>query len=173
MSAISSFLDGVTRAAAAGLAPWASLYADSVLVSTAAAFLHLGGMLVGGGLALATDREALRLAPHDEAERGRFLEHLRSIHRPVAASLGVVALSGAAMLAADVEALARSPVLWTKAVLVLALLANGWWMTRVEARLRASAAVDVRAWRRLRTTAVASSALWLTVLFTGALLRAG
>ena len=37
--------------------PWASLYGDSPALQTALTFLHLAGIFLGGGFAIATDRE--------------------------------------------------------------------------------------------------------------------
>src|SRR6185437_11779227 len=39
--------------------PWASLYGDSVALQTGITFLHVAGIFLGGGFAIATDRETL------------------------------------------------------------------------------------------------------------------
>jgi hypothetical protein len=41
---------------------WARVYADSQLMSTGVIYLHLAGLLLGGGAAVAADRETLKAA---------------------------------------------------------------------------------------------------------------
>lgn len=158
-------------------APWAAQYADSPALATAVAFLHLAGVLVGGGTALAADRATLRAVRADAAARARLLDDLAQTHRPVLLGLGVAAASGLLLLAADLEAYLGSALYWAKMALVLVLLANGAVLTRAERSLRAAGAgavPDHPAWRALGRTAHASRALWLLTLLAGvAILNAG
>lgn len=158
-------------------APWAARYGDSAALATAITFLHLAGVLVGGGMALAADRATLRAARADAAARARLLDDLALTHRPVLLGLGVAAASGVLLLAADLETYLGSPLYWAKMGLVLALLANGAVLTRAERSLRASggeAVPEHPAWRVLGRTAHASRALWLLTLLAGvAVLNAG
>ena len=158
-------------------APWQSLYSDSRLVSTAVNCVHVGALLVAGGLALGADRQTLRAARASAAERARQLTELAGLHRLVLAAFAVVAISGVALFLADVEAFAASPVYWSKMGLVVLLLANGALMTRAERTARTAGADDAgtppRAWRRLRAHAATSAALWLAVTLAGVVLREG
>jgi hypothetical protein len=51
--------------------------------------------------------------------------------------------------------------------LVVALLANGAMMTRLERRLAHSSGETMDQWRRLRGIAMTSLALWLAITFAG------
>lgn len=152
-------------------APWQSFYSDSKAASAIVTFAHVGGMLVAGGLALAADRQTLRLAGESPDERRRHLAELASTHRPVIAMLVVVVLSGIAMFLADVEELGASAVYWGKMALFALLLVNGALMTRAEATLRGDEAAPV--WGRLRAHAIVSGVLWLAVTLAGVLLQNG
>jgi hypothetical protein len=152
--------------------PWQSLYADSKVVSAGVNFVHVGGMLVGGGLALGADRQTLRAAHGTDADRARQLGELRGVHRTVVAALALVALSGVGLFLADVEEFAGSGVYWLKMALVALLLVNGAFMTRTEASLAADAPTVAR-WGRLRGHAIASVLLWILILLAGVVLREG
>ena len=69
--------------------PWASFYGDSHLAQTVITFAHVGGLLVGGGAAIAADRATLRAA--SDVDRRRHLLEVSQLHRLVIGSLVVVA----------------------------------------------------------------------------------
>ncbi len=144
--------------------PWASLYNDSPPLQTVVLFLHLAGLLVGGGFALATDRAMLRVAHADPQQRVRHLSELHAVHRPVLVALTLTLVSGVLMFAADLETFAGSVVFWVKMGLVLLLLANGYALTRAETALRRD---PNGGWDRLRTVSMASSVLWLSLVLAG------
>ena len=179
-------LDALQAAAANAAAPWASLYADHVAVQTAVVTVHLGGMLLGGGIAVAADRQTLLAAraaraapaapaaPDDATEaRRRAIAVLRGAHRVVLAGLALSIASGLLLVAADVETYLTAPALWLKLGVLALLLANGAALVRAERRAAdadaARAAVD-RAWRRLRGGAATSLTLWFTLVLLGVLL---
>jgi hypothetical protein len=156
--------------------PWRRLYSHSTLVSTLVLFGHIGGLLAGGGLALAADRATLRVDVSDDAERARHLEELARLRTPVAAAFGVAAVSGALLFLADVEAFATSPIFWAKMLLIALLIANVAVMVRVEGALRAgpvqgplesSIVARERLWRRRRLNAVVSAVLWFVLVLAG------
>lgn len=151
-------------------APWASLYNDSSSLSAAVTFFHLGGVLLGGGCAIAADRATLLARSADGASRSLQLDELRSVHRVVLLGLAVSAISGFLMLAADLETFAGSPLFWGKMALIGILMANGWMLTRAETGLRKGAIPVGRGWRRLERAAIASLALWFGALLLGAIL---
>ena len=156
--------------------PWASLYADSTAAQTATTFAHFGGLLLGGGFAVATDHAVLTAPAGGEARR-RVIDHVGRIHRPVLVGLAVTLASGVMLLAADVETYLVSVVFWTKMALVALLLANGALLQRAERTARrddavvgADGAEGEAAWRRVRGAAVASLVLWFVIVLVSTLL---
>jgi hypothetical protein len=151
--------------------PWADLYADSSAIATSVEFLHLAGLLVAGGFAMAFDRAALRVSSGSVAQRTSFLAELGAVHAPVLAGLSVVTISGFALLFADVEVLLPSTLFWMKMVALLALLLNGIGIRRFGDRLRRDA-LNVTSWKALRRGARFSMTLWVLLVFLGVLLGA-
>src|ERR1035437_7070589 len=131
------------------LNPWAEWYSHTKPAQVAVEFLHVGGLLVGGGFALASDRAVLRALPSDLDQRKRVLRELSTIHTPVVLALGVSAISGVLLLASDVGTFIGSPVYWTKMTLVLLLLANGCQARRCARRLTRDLSPGNGAWPRL------------------------
>jgi hypothetical protein len=154
---------------ATAFSPWADLYNASRPMQAAMMFGHLGGMMAGGGTALHADRATLRLRG-TEAEIGEHLVELRRAHPVVLSSLAVMALTGLAMLLADLESLAVAPVFWIKMGLVALLLLNGSAMLHLERRMASPPLRSRREWSRLRRASALSLALWLTVVLLGSLL---
>jgi len=152
------------------VAPWAKFYSHSKVASTIVTFLHIAPIVVGGGLAIALDRAALRLARDDAAERQRHLRELGSVHGIVLASLALSLLSGIAMLASDLDTFLPSWVFWLKMALIVALLANGAYMTRLERVLGGPGGGSADQWGRLRGIAITSLVLWLAITFAGVVL---
>jgi hypothetical protein len=150
--------------------PWASAYGDSPALQSAVTYAHFAGLLLGGGVAVATDVGTLRAARRDPAERAVRLGDLARAHRLVVAGLGMTFASGFLLLAADVEALLPAPVFWVKMGLVALLLANGAVMTHTEHAVRAERVDAARGWRQLGAIAAASLTLWFAALLTGTLL---
>lgn len=147
--------------------PWASFYNDSKLTETLVMFGHVGGLLIGGGIAIATDRATLRAGGWLDSDRARHLGELSSLHRTVVAALIVTMLSGLLLLSSDLETFWGSWIFWVKMILVAMLLANGARMQGVEKRLRDDASAASPHWGSLRSTAVASMTLWVTVTLAG------
>lgn len=149
-------------------APWQSLYGDSALLSITVTALHLIGMLIGGGLALAADRTTLRIWHQEPGERERHLGELNAIHRPVLIALALLFITGLAMVAADVATFLVSPVLWVKLTLVALLVVNGVVLERTETALRRGDGSS--SWERLRLAAFCSIGLWMATLTAGVVL---
>lgn len=149
------------------LKPWADFYSHSKTATTVVQFVHIGGLLMGGGLAIAADRgtlRAMRLAAH---ERSGHLTDLAEVHRWVLSGLTLVVLSGLALLAADIDTFFGSWIYWVKMALVVVLLINGYRMTRTEAALNHGAGEDSSLWNRLHSIAVTSLILWFIVAALG------
>ena len=147
--------------------PWADLYSNNKLVSNAVMFVHLGGLLLGGGGAVAADRDTIRNSRTSEAEQACHLADLRVVHRIVMMGLLVTFLSGLLMLAGDLETLLALTVFWVKMALIVALLANGFVMTRVERTVRPGAAPN---WPRLRAVSAISLMLWFAIVLVSTFL---
>lgn len=150
--------------------PWASAYSDSKLLSTIVTFLHVAALVVGGGLAIATDRGTLRALRAGGETRARQLAELSGAHRLVVGGLVLATVSGLLLLAADLETYWGSWIFWLKMGLILLLLLNGGVMVRAERALRRETETgsgQESAWQRLRMTAISSLMLWLVITFVG------
>lgn len=90
------------------LARWAHFYGQTRAVSAAVTYLHLVGILSGGGLAIAADAAALRLSPDTVADWPRELDRLAAVHRWVVGGLAVIFASGLLLLLAEVDTFATS-----------------------------------------------------------------
>jgi hypothetical protein len=144
--------------------PW-SFYGDSHLVQTVVTFAHVGGLLVGGGIAIATDRWTLRVA--SDVDRRRHLIEVSQLHRLVITSLAVIVVSGVLLFASDLEAHWESPIFWIKMALIVGLLVNGARMRRIETAAAAEPVPSVAQWSAFRGTAIASVVLWLAISLAG------
>ena len=146
---------------------WARVYSDSKALSTGVMFIHLAGMLLGGGVAVAADRQTLKAAREPEPVRADHLAFLGTVHGVAIAGLTLIALSGAAMLLADLETFWSAKAFWIKMILVALLLVNGLLMQQAERLARNAPA---RAWTRLKATSIASLVLWFAILLAGTIL---
>lgn len=148
--------------------PWEELYSNSKGLEIFITFLHVGGLLLAGGLALATDRSTLRAIRQAVHDRVQHLEALSSVHKTVLAGLTITFISGVLLFLADVKTFWGSWVFWLKMALILALLINGWMMTRAERSLRATGMREEdRAWTHLHNTAAVSLVLWYAITLAG------
>ena len=148
-------------------AGWARLYGDSRAVSVGVTYLHFAGLLLAGGAAVAADRTTLRTYRADAATRARHLAALGATHGMVIAGLALMAVSGTLMFLADVETFWDSRVFWFKAVLIVALLANGLLLRQSE---QLAASRPERGWARLRTTSIVSGVLWFVLVLVSTVL---
>jgi hypothetical protein len=146
---------------------WTSFYSNHAVIRTLIAFFHIGGLVIGGGCAIATDRLTLITSRRGAAERSTQLESLRGTHRIVLISLAAVAASGLLLFAADSQTFLHSTFFWIKMGLIAALLANGLLLTRAERK----AEVDtIRGWKALTITSTVSVILWMLTTLAGAAL---
>jgi uncharacterized membrane protein len=149
------------------LESWSSLYSNHAALRTGIEFLHIGGLLAGGGCAIAADRTTLMAMRDEPLTRAAKLSSLKGIHRIVLAGLFVVILSGLLLFGADVDTYLYSKVFWIKMGLMLLLMVNGVVLIRAEHHAEHG---DPVAWTRLAITATASLALWLLTTLAGAAL---
>lgn len=149
------------------LKPWNEFYSHSKTTETIVLSLHVGGLLLAGGLAIATDRGTLRALRAAAAERTVHLRELGAVHRWVLTGLTAVVVSGVALLTSDIETFFPSWLYWTKMAFVVLLLINGLMMTRVEQGLARDPSETSPHWRALHRTAVSSLVLWFTITALG------
>jgi hypothetical protein len=143
---------------------WSAFYGNHTSVAGAIRFLHLAGLVVGGGTALAADR--LILSARKTADgRARILVTLAEAHRVVLPSLALVGLSGVLMFAADVQTFMASSTYFAKMATVAVLFANGGALQHSEKSIRTTG--SERSWRQLTMTAWVSSSAWLLALLLG------
>jgi hypothetical protein len=144
---------------------WSALYGDHHLVSVGIRYLHLGGLIVGGGTALTIDRLVLGAARRAPTDRAVSLDLLSSSHRVVVPALAVVALTGVLMTAADAGVFLVSWLYWLKIGLVALLGVNGGLLVAAERAI--AAGKTATGWARLAVASGASVVLWLLVLLVG------
>ncbi len=160
----------IVESLASTCAPFAHLYNTSKVLSIGTTYAHLASMLAAGGVAIAADRQALRLPTGDPAAVTRLVNEQGTLHRLVIAGLVVSAASGAMMFASDVETFWGSWLYWAKMASVALLLGNGLFLQRAERGLLADPG-DARALGRLHLSATASLVLWFTVTLLGTVLK--
>src|SRR5207249_12186610 len=94
---------GVADGLARLLEPWSSLYRNNRAVQTTLTFLHLAGIFLGGGFAIASDRETFIAMAARVSGQIRHLQHLQTVHRPVMLGLVIAISSGFLLFLADIE----------------------------------------------------------------------
>ena len=142
--------------------PWSSLYEGSTALVGLTRFLHLAGLVFGGGAAISLDRASIRAGREGAEFRTHHLAQLARGHRVVVTGLALIALSGVMMLASGLETFVTSWVFRAKMLLVLLLAANGYAMVRIERRLQPDAPAG---WKALAIASRLSVVLWFgTVL---------
>ena len=146
--------------------PWATIFSDSLAVSSGVMFAHLTGLVLGGGGAVAADRASLRAVRASATQQASHLTELGLVHRVVILGLSVTFLSGLLLALADIETYATLITFWIKMGLIALLLGNGVFMQRAERALADGTPV----WRRLHVAAIASLVLWFAVLLASTFL---
>ncbi len=149
---------------ASAVESWASFYDGHHAVSVTVRYLHLVGLVTGGGTALAADRQVLKAIGAGPAQRGEVLAGLRASHRVVVPALALVVVTGVLLTAADTATFFASRLYWSKLGLVALLLLNGLGLLAAERRLEQGRA---RRWGGLGLASAASLLLWLAILFAG------
>jgi len=149
------------------VAPWARLYSDSKIVSTGVTFAHIGGILLGGGCAVAGDRMSLRFRSMDPACQHTHLDELAALHRPVLTGLSVTFVSGLLLLAADLETYLGSRIFWAKMTVIAVLLLNGIQLQRAERALHREPERPEQRWVPIRRAAIISLTLWFSATLLG------
>ena len=146
---------------------WALYYSNHQMVSLTVHYLHLAGILIGGGTAIAADREVFASARINDRDcRAAAVAVVQRAHGIVGPALGVMLVSGVLMAMADWTTFVASTLFWIKMGLVGLLLANGVGLIAA-GRLHA-ASQPTHIWRRIVAASGASFLLWLLILWMGA-----
>jgi hypothetical protein len=146
---------------------WSSVYSNSAALRSAIAFAHVGGLVAGGGTAVAADRATLRALRRGGSFLAAEIDRLQGAHRIVLAGLAAVGVSGVLLMLANLDQYLVSPVFWTKMVMVAALFLNGARLAFVAARARNGTPGD---WPALRFACRTSLALWFATTLLGTVL---
>ena len=146
---------------------WNSIYSNHVLVRTAVNFIHVGGLMLGGGCAITADLATIEAVREGPIGRSSQLHVLKRTHTIVVTGIAALAVSGLLLVAADVDTFLHSRIFWLKMGLLAMLLLNGVLMLLGERRVLRG---DTRAWRRLHKVAVSSLLLWFLTTLAGAAL---
>ena len=150
---------------------WTAIYSNHAGLRTLVAFAHVGGLVGGGGCAIAADRATLLLTHTDPEPWDAHLATIRRAHRIVVIGLALIFISGVLLAAADLPTYLESKVFWTKMALVGALLVNGTVLVRAEHQVVSGRAAGLR---RLQQASAISLTLWfLTTLLGTALPNVG
>ncbi|MCX6552113.1 MAG: hypothetical protein NTY02_14125 [Acidobacteria bacterium] len=140
---------------------WARFYGTHKTVATGIMFVHLSGLLLGGGAAVAADRETLKAAGEAGPVRADHLAFLGSVHAIAVAGIVMLAVSGALMLVSDLDNFWEMRSFWIKMSLVGLLLANALVMQRAE---RLASVTPAAAWAQLKATSIISLGLWFAIV---------
>lgn len=144
---------------------WSSIYSNHALLRSAITFMHVGGLMLGGGCAITADLATIAAVREGAFGPTMRLHVLKRTHAIVVAGLVALSASGALLFAADAGTFLHSRIFWLKMALMASLLVNGLVMLGGERRVRHG---DARAWGRLHATAVSSLVLWFLTTLVGA-----
>jgi hypothetical protein len=146
---------------------WSSIYSNSAALRSGVMFVHIGGLVWGGGLALAADRAMLAAHRAGVDAVRREADRLGGVHGVVIASMAAVLVTGVLLMLADLDAYLASTAFWTKMALVALLVANGALLRRSG---QLAAAGSSSAHRLLLTAARLSLVLWPATILAGVVL---
>src|ERR1700752_4647985 len=139
------------------LESWSSLYSNHAALRTGIEFLHIGGLVAGGGCAITADLATITAARDRSATRTTQLILLKRTHGIVVLGLVALGISGVLLFAADVETFLYSRIFWLKMGLIVLLLLNGTLLLLGERQVKRG---ELGAWARLHYTATTSLVLW-------------
>lgn len=146
---------------------WSALYSNHGALRTGIEFVHIGGLLAGGGCAITADLATITAARARSATLATQLRLLKRTHGIVIGGLGALVVSGLLLFAADVDTFLHSRIFWLKMGLMVVLLINGALLVLGE---REASHAEARAWVRLHFVATTSLVLWFLTTLAGAAL---
>jgi hypothetical protein len=144
---------------------WASVYANHAALRTGIEFMHIGGLVAGGGCAITSDLATITAVRDGSAARTTHLHLLKQTRRIIVLGLVALVMSGLLLFGADVQTFFYSRIFWLKMGLMVLLLINGLLLLRGERQVRRG---EPHSWARLHYTAVASLVLWFLTTLAGA-----
>src|SRR5512141_241365 len=103
---------------------WTDLYSHTALLRTLVGFVHIAGLVSGGGAAIAADRATLTATRRGQLVGRDRLDAIHNTHRIVIAGLAAVIVSGVLLFAADVETYGVSRISWMNMRTLPAALPN-------------------------------------------------
>src|SRR6185295_12665159 len=122
---------------------WSSAYSTHAALRTGVEYVHIAGLLAGGGCAITADLATITAARAKSATLAVHLRLLKRTHPIVIVGLLALFISGLLLFAADVDTFWSSRIFWLKMALVGVLLVNGVLLVRSEHHVHA----DASAWR--------------------------
>ena len=149
------------------LESWSALYSNHGALRTGIEFVHIGGLLAGGGCAITADLATITAARARSATLAAQLQLLKRTHFIVILGLSALVVSGLLLFAADVDTFLHSRIFWLKMGLMVVLLINGALLVLGE---REVGHAETRAWARLHFIATTSLVLWFLTTLAGAAL---
>lgn len=148
---------------------WSSLYSNHTNLSNGIVFLHLAGLIVGGGAAVTTDRQILKAWRAGGERRRAVLDDVSAVHAFVIGGIVLMIVTGALMMLADWDTFLASRLFWVKMAGVSILIVNGAVLGWAERLARQSS--GRRGWPVLATVSTISLVMWITVLGLGTWLK--
>jgi hypothetical protein len=146
------------------VAGWAALYSGSAVLRTLVSFIHVAGLVSGGGAAVAADRATLKATRRGASVTREQIAAIHNTHRIVIIGLAAVIVSGVLLFAADLDTYAASKLFWTKMAMVALMMVNGAMLVRIG---RGMHTPDEPVRRKMRWTAALSLALWFLTTLAG------
>ena len=145
---------------------WAAFHGAHQMVSVGVRYLHIAGLMIGGGTALVADRQIMAARRAGPEAQATALAWLRGSHRVVVPALLAIGVSGLLMTASDTETFLVSRLYWLKLGLVVLLALNGTGLL-VAGKAADSPQRAAQGWRWLGIVSVVSLLLWLAIPFVG------
>jgi hypothetical protein len=149
------------------LETWTSIYSNHAALKTGISFMHIAGLVAGGGGAITVDLATITAARTRSSALTAQLHLLKRTHTVVLVGLVALVISGVLLFAADVDTYLVSRIFWLKMGLIGVLLANGVLLLRSE---RDATHAEAHAWTRLHFIATVSLILWFLITLAGAAL---
>jgi len=146
---------------------WSAVYSSHAALRTGVEFVHIAGLVAGGGAAITADLATIIAARAKSATLAVHLHLLKRTHPIVIAGLSALFISGVLLFAADIDTFWTSRIFWLKMALVAVLLVNGIILVVSE---RDVVHAEARAWGRVHLVATASLVLWLLTTLAGSAL---
>jgi hypothetical protein len=144
---------------------WASFFGEHPAVSIGVAFVHVAGLLWGGGRAVTADLLTLRSGGRAEFLAAGHLRFLAASHRDVLRGLALTAGTGLLLFAADAQHYLETWTYWAKMAGVGLLLVNGLFLRRLEGPLEGEG--GEAAWPAARRHAGLSVVFWFVTVLLG------